>query len=142
MSLHSIATAGLRSIHLVPHLHPLCFYRTQNVLAITIELLASCLSGAPVVDENGTFIGFISEFDVLDILESGRDISQLTAEEIMARDHVAIQESATLKDAVELMKHQHLLVLPVERNGKIVGCVGRRDLLKAWIGLGCGHNIC
>ena len=142
MSLHSIATAGLRTIDQIPYQHDLRFHRQQNGLAITIELTTSSLPGAPVVDDKGTFIGFISEFDILDILESGRDVSQLTAEEIMVQDHVAIHESATLAEAVKLMKQQHLLVLPVERNGMIIGCVSRRDLLRAWIGLGFGQNVC
>jgi predicted transcriptional regulator len=142
MSLHSIATAGLRTIDQIPYQHDLRFHRQQNGLAITIELTTSSLSGAPVVDDKGTFIGFISEFDILNILESGRDVSQLTAEEIMVQDHVAIHESATLAEAVKLMKHQHLLVLPVERNGLIIGCVSRQDLLRAWIGLGFGQNVC
>ena len=141
MSLHSIATAGLRSVSLVPNLHKLRFHGKQNGLAITIELLTSSLPGAPVVDEKGTFIGFISEFDVLDILESGRDISQLTAEEIMGQDHIAIQESTTLKEAVELMKDKHLLVLPVERNGIVIGSVSRQSLLRTWIGLELGQQI-
>lgn len=142
MSLHSIATAGLRTIDQISYRHDLRFHRKQNGLAITISLNTSSLPGAPVVDDKGAFIGFISEFDILDILESGRDLSQLTAEEIMVQDHVAIKESATLKEAVQLMKHQHLLVLPVERHSVIVGCVSRRDLLQAWIGLGFGHNVC
>ena len=142
MSLHSIATAGLRTIDQITYLHNnVRFHRKQNGLAITIELTTSSLPGAPVVDDKGTFIGFISEFDILDILESGRDVSQLTAEEIMVQDHVAIHESATLAEAVKLMKQQHLLVLPVERNGMIIGCVSRRDLLRAWIGLGFAHNV-
>jgi len=141
MSLHSIATAGLRSINQIPHLHNLRFHRKQNGLAITLELLTSSLPGAPVVDDKGTFVGFISEFDVLNILETGRDVSQLTAEEIMAQDHVAIHESATLKEAVKLMKDKHLLVLPVERNGIVIGCVSRRDLLRAWIGLELGQHV-
>lgn len=142
MSLHSIATAGLRTIDQITYQHDLRFHRKQNGLAITIELATSSLPGAPVLDDKGTFIGFISEFDILTILESGRDVSQLIAEEIMVQDHVAIPESATLSEAVKLMKHQHLLVLPVERNGIIIGCVSRRDLLRAWIGLGFGQNAC
>lgn len=141
MSLHSIATAGLRSINQIPHLHNLRFHRKHNGLAVTIELLTSSLPGAPVVDDKGTFIGFISEFDVLNILETGRDVSNLTAEEIMVQDHVAIHESATLKEAVKLMKDKHLLVLPVERNGIVIGCVSRRALLRAWIGLELGHQV-
>ncbi len=141
MSLHSIAIAGLRTIDQIPHLHDLRFHRKHNGLAITLELLTSSLSGAPVIDDTGTFIGFISEFDVLHILETGRDVSQLTAEEIMVPDHVAIHESATFKEAVKLMEDKHLLVLPVERNGAIIGCVSRRDILRAWIGLGLSQQV-
>ncbi len=141
MSLHSIATAGLRSVSLVPHLDSLRFHRQQNGLAITIELLSSSLPGAPVVDDRGAFIGFISEFDILDILETGRDVSNLKAEEIMVPDHVAIEESATLKEAVQLMKDKHLLVLPVERDGVVIGSVSRQALLRAWIGVELGHQV-
>ena len=141
MSLHSIATAGLRSMTQIPHLQHLLFHRKHNGLAITIELLNSSLPGAPVVDEKGAFIGFISEFDILDILETGRDVSNLTAEEIMVPNHIAIQESATLKEAVQLMKDKHLLVLPVERDGVVIGCVSRQALLRAWIGVELGHQV-
>ena len=88
MSLHSIATAGLRTIDQISYRHDLRFHRKQNGLAITIELTTSSLPGAPVVDDKGNFIGFISEFDILNILETGRELGQLTAEEIMVQDHV------------------------------------------------------
>ena len=110
-------------------------------MAITLELLTSHLPGAPVVDEKGSCIGFISEFDVLNTLEMGRDVSNLTAEEIMVKDHVAIHESATLKEAVQLMKDNHLLVLTVERDGVVIGCISRKALLRARIVLELGHQV-
>ena len=75
MSLHSIAIAGLRTIDQISHLHDLRFHRKQNGLASTLELITSSLPGAPVVDDTGTFFGFISEFDLLHIFETGRDVS-------------------------------------------------------------------
>ena len=141
MSLHSISTAGLRTIREITKLHDLYFHHNQNGLAITNELLASSMPGARVVDEKGNFIGFISEFDVLSTLETGRDISQLTAEEIMVKDHIAISISSTISDAVKLMKEKHLLVLPVEQDGRVIGCLTRKDLLRAWIGLGLGQKV-
>ncbi len=128
--MHSIATARLRSITQVSCRYDLCFRREQNGLAITIALNTSPLPGAPAVDDKGAFIGFINEFHILKVLENGRDLGQLTAEDMMVQDYVAIQESTTLKEAIKLMKYQHLLVLPVERNGMIVGCVSRLDLLQ------------
>ncbi|WNM62250.1 CBS domain-containing protein [Candidatus Nitrospira neomarina] len=136
MGLHAVATVGLRTIQQVATLHDFRFHHDQNGLAITQELLTSSLPGAPVVDPNGHCVGFISQFDVLAVLEAGRDVSQLTAKEIMVRDPIAIPSSTTLAEAVKIMKDHHFLVLPVEENGVVIGCLTRQDLLRAWVGLG------
>jgi len=141
MSLHAVATVGLRSIQQIAQLHDFRFHHDQNGLAITVELLTSSLPGAPVVDAKGRFIGFISQFDVLSVLEAGRDIGQLTAVEIMVHDHIAINISTTLSEAVKLMKEKHFLVLPVEQNGVVIGCITRQDLLRAWVGLGLDQKV-
>ena len=136
MSLHSIAAAGLRTIRQLALLHSLYFHPSQNGLAITIELLGSSLPGAPVLNSEKQYLGFISEFDVLRALESERELSQLTAEDIMARSHLSVSSSSTIKEAVALMKTNHILVAPVEEGGVVIGCITRKDLLRAWIGLG------
>ena len=105
MSLHAIATVGLRTIQQIATLHDFRFHHDQNGLAITKELLASSLPGAPVVDTKGHFIGFISQFDVLSVLEAGRDVSQLTAEEIMVQDHIAINISTPVNGQVHKVRH-------------------------------------
>ena len=136
MGLHAVATVGLRTIQQIATLHDFRFHHDQNGLAITQELLTSSLPGAPVVDPKGHCVGFISQFDVLAVLEAGRDVSQLTAKEIMVRDPIAIPSSTTLAEAVKIMKDHHFLVLPVEENGVVIGCLTRQDLLRAWVGLG------
>ena len=59
MSLHAIATVGLRSIEQIAKFHDLRFHHDQNGLAITVELLTS----SPSKDSGcqGGFIGFISQ---------------------------------------------------------------------------------
>lgn len=136
MSLHAVATVGLRTIQQIATLHDFRFHHDQNGLAITQELLTSSLPGAPVVDPHGHCVGFISQFDVLAVLEAGRDVSQLTAEEIMVPDPIAIPICTTLAEAVKIMKDHHFLVLPVEENGVVIGCLTRQDLLRGWVGWG------
>ena len=141
MSLHSIAAAGLRTISQITKLHELRFDIDHNGLAVTIELLSSSLPGAPVVNHKGRYVGFISEFDVLQALESEREIAQLTAKDIMVHDHLAINISTTIKEAVQLMKTRHFLVLPVVDKEIVVGCLTRKDLLRAWLGMGLNQPI-
>jgi len=141
MSLHNISIVGLRSISQVQLTHRLMFHKNQDGLSIAQQLLTSPMAGAPIVDDEGHFIGFISEFDILNAFESGRDIRQLVAEEIMVQDRIAIQDSTSLVDAVRLMKKHHILVLPVERNGIVVGSVTRQDLVRAWMAEGLGEEV-
>jgi CBS domain-containing protein len=101
-----------------------------------VELLSTHTPGAPVVDHKGDFAGFISEFDLLRALEANKELSKMTAEQIMAKDRIAVTEETTIEDAVKLMEEKRLLNLPVSRNGKIAYTVTRHDLLRAWIGLG------
>lgn len=97
--------------------------------------------GAPVVDNKGTYVGFINEFDVLKAYEAGKDLSTLTAEYIMRPGPMAVHASTTIAAAVQMMEEQHVLNLPVEIDGKVVYSVSRHDLLRASIGLGLGMGL-
>jgi predicted transcriptional regulator len=105
-------------------------------LGVAVELLSTHTPGAPVVDETGSFIGFISEFDVLRALEAKKDLNGLTAEDIMAKDRIAVTDDTSIEEAVRLMEEKRLLNLPVTKNGKVAYSITRHDLLRAWIGLG------
>jgi CBS domain-containing protein len=105
-------------------------------MGIAVELLTTHTPGAPVVDGEGKFAGFISEFDILRALEAGKDLNRLAAEDIMAKDRIAVTDDTSIDVAVKLMEDKRLLNLPIERNGKVVYSITRHDLLRAWIGLG------
>ncbi len=136
MSIPGVPGGGFKTVGQIVGTNELLFHAGQNGLAIAVELLSTHTPGAPVVDRKGTFIGFISEFDLLGALESGQDLSKLTAEEIMTKEPIAVHESTTIAEAIRIMKEKHLLNLPVERDGKVAYSLTRHDLLRARIGLG------
>jgi len=138
MSLHPIEVAGLRKVGEIARKSGKKIFQDQKALLVAKELLFWDIPGAPVVDGDGKFVGFISEVDILGALELGRDISQLTAQEIMVSDQIAIDRSTTIVEAVRIMKERHVLVLPLirEKEGIVTECVMRQDLLRAWVGMG------
>lgn len=136
MSVQGIPPGGLKTIGQIVGTNELRFHGAQNGLAIAVEILSSHISGAPVIDDQGKFIGFVSEFDVLGAIESGKQLDKTTAREMMNPAHIAAHESTSITDAIKLMKEKNLLNLPVERNGKVTYSVTRHDLLRARIGLG------
>ena len=112
-----------------------------NALSVAIALLSSHTPGAPVIDDEGQFVGFISEFDLLKALEDGENLDSLTAEDLMEDDLLAVTASTSIKDAVHLMKENKLLNLPVKENGVVIKTVTRHDLLRAWLGFDVGIEL-
>jgi len=70
------------------------------------------------------------------VLESGKNMNKLTAEDIMRKDRIVVSGSTPITKAYKIMEEHRVLNLPVENNGKVVCSVSRHDLLRAWIGLG------
>ena len=134
--LPGVPAGGIRTVGQIRGTNSLILHAGQNGMAVAVELVSSHTPGAPVVDDRNKFIGFISEFDVLRALEAGKDLSELTAEQIMAHDRIAVTAETTIEEAVKIMEEKRLLNLPVRENGRVAYSVTRHDLLRAWIGLG------
>jgi CBS domain-containing protein len=127
----------------------------------SIEELASIIvkneiSGVPVVDDAGALYGIVTENDLISrnkrlhiptvvsfldaaiYLESSKkfkqEVKRLTATrvgDICARKVVTITEDTTVMDIATLMSEKKVHLLPVLKAGKIVGIVGKRDMVKA-----------
>lgn len=131
-----VPAGGFKTIGQVRATNDLVFTRKQNAMGIAVELLTTHTPGAPVVDGEGRFAGFISEFDILRALEAGKDLNRLAAEDIMVKDRISVTDDTSFDAAVKLMEDKRLINLPIERNGKVIHSITRHDLLRAWIGLG------
>jgi predicted transcriptional regulator len=138
MGLLDVPTGGFTKLGEIDGTNALRFHAKQDALAIALELLSSHESGAPITDDHGRFVGFVSEFDLLGAIESGINLSQVTAESVMNRDHFVADESTAIADAIRLMREKHLLNIPVVKDGRVVYSITRHDLLRACIGVGPG----
>ena len=141
MSVQGIPIGGLKKVGQIVATNPLTFHPDQNGLHIAVALLSSHIAGAPVLDHDGTYLGFINEFDVMKALDDGKDLGQLNARAIMRTDHLVIHGSTKISEAAKLMESNSVVNLPVEENGVIAYSVSRHDLLRASIGLGVGMGL-
>ena len=69
MSIVGIPAGGLKTVGQIIATNGLTFRPGQNGLAIALELLSTHMAAAPVIDNNGKYIVFINEFDVLKVLD-------------------------------------------------------------------------
>jgi CBS domain-containing protein len=110
---------------------------SPDTKGITIaEMMTERNIGAvPVVKHDSKFVGLVSEFDLLRVIEGGRDLRQVTAEEMMTRDVVTVTGEMLVKDLIKLFQERHLIRTPVVR-GKtliLIGIVSRRDAVFGYV---------
>ncbi len=91
-------------------------------------LAAKHVSGAPVV-RNGELVGIISELEMFDVLFD-TSLRSAPVWEFMTRDVITIEHTEPLGRIAHLFALYRVRRIPVLQQGKLVGLVSRRDLLR------------
>jgi len=121
---------------------------TKDVIATTEDttladlaemMIKTRISGLPV-EKNGKAIGIITSTDLfalMDMIKSGEVIedgmsavSNPTVKFAMSTEIVKISKNTSLDEIIAIMKYRNIHTLPVFENEKMVGVIGRRDVLK------------
>jgi CBS domain-containing protein len=94
------------------------------------------ISGLPVVNEDSTVVGVVTEFDVI-----GKEGN--TVGDIMTRSIISVTPETDLEEARRILVHERIKRLVVLEQGKLVGIVSRADLVKEvatrWVCDVCGE---
>ena len=107
----------------------------QDAIKILVD---KNITGLPVVNDDMTLVGIISEKDILrilaqmDLLMVLDDIkkSNVTVEDFMTKEVVAFEEHDTLSDVCDCLIQKNFRRVPILSDGEVVGIISRRDLVK------------
>ena len=105
-----------------------CTPRT-DVSTIVSVMTRRNFGSLPVVEQDGTLVGIVTDYDLLQAMIEGRDLRNIAAMGIMSTVPVTVTEDQTLVQVAELFQDRSLTRVPVVRNKKLVGILARRDLL-------------
>ena len=111
------------------------FYHTEA----TGEKLASAMTmggfgSVPVVDKNLRLIGIVTEFDLLKAIMEGKQLSAVTAQEILTPNPLTVPPDTPVMEVIRLLGEHHLIRMPVvDPEGKLLGVVARRDILEGYL---------
>jgi CBS domain-containing protein len=116
----------------------------QNVVSYyhvedTGDKLAGAISeggfgSVPIVSNHGKVVGLVSEFDLLKAITEGKQLSTVTAGDIMTKGVISVTQDTPAMEIIQLLQSKHLIrVAVVDAEGKLVGVVSRRDILVGYL---------
>ena len=136
--------------------NPLAFSMKTDIFEAVRELLARRINGAPVLAEDGRVVGVLTQadlvaqqkrlkmpsfFTLLDGIfplsaasEMDKEIKKmaaLTVGDAMTADPVTVAPDTGIEEIATIMAEKKLYTLPVVEHGRLVGVVGKEDVLKS-----------
>jgi CBS domain-containing protein len=116
------------------------------------------IGGVPVVDKGGRLVGVITQSDLVDrardlemppainildfhiylqipshLLQRVEKLLGTTVGDCMTKDPVTVAPDAPVSQIAGLMAKQQVHTIPVVQGGKIVGIIGKMDLVRAMV---------
>lgn len=113
--------------------------RVKDVAALLIERE---IGAVPVVNDDEELVGIVSEADLVRLEEIPDPRMQITdvphfaagaprtAAEVMTAEVIALSERAGVAEVARVMVERAIKHVPIVTNGRLVGIVARRDVLR------------
>ncbi|MCK5581221.1 MAG: CBS domain-containing protein [Candidatus Omnitrophica bacterium] len=124
--------------------HVAVIYEDMLIRQVAHLMLRDRVSSFPVVSEDIGVVGIISITDLFRILDQAYDtddavdlkrrvnrFKELPVRDVMSRKVVSISPETTLDEIVHILVDQNVHSFPVMEQKKLVGIVGRHDILNA-----------
>lgn len=138
--------------------HPLTVSAEAEIVEAIEILLKNDFNGLPVVDAGGKLVGILCQSDLIaqqkklptpslftlldgfiplnsmkHLEKEMKKIAALTVRDAMTADPVTVGPDTTIEEAATLMVDQSYHSLPVLDQGKLVGIVGKKDILRTLV---------
>ena len=96
------------------------------------SLITNKISGAPIIDKKGNLVGVLSEKDCLQTLLESSYYNYLSGhvKDYMSKDLTTIDINDNITEVAQKFIDFRFRRFPVLENGKLVGQISRRDILK------------
>jgi len=105
--------------------------RRDTLVEEALELLlGNEIAGIPVVEEDMTLVGIITEKDLLGLFYEPEEVKKMMVEHFMTQPAVHFDENESLDEICKCLLEVTFRRVPVTKEGKVVGIVSRPDVLK------------
>ena len=89
------------------------------------------ISGLPVVEDDMTLIGILSEKDVVDVFYESEKAQSKTVNDYMTEPAVHFEENSAVVNICDFLNKNIFRRVPVTSDGKLVGIISVKDVLNS-----------
>ncbi|MCP9199474.1 CBS domain-containing protein [Gramella sp. GC03-9] len=115
------------------------FREHENIMDVMEKLIKHGISGGCIVNENNELLGMISEGDCMKQISDSRyynmPMTDLTVGKRMNTNVVTIDGNMNVLEAANRFTELKFRRFPIVENGKLIGQISQRDVLKAAVRL-------
>ncbi|MHC4365598.1 MAG: CBS domain-containing protein [Planctomycetota bacterium] len=122
---------------------------TENAISVKEEtpifeavaiMVKHDISGMPVVENNMTLVGVLSEKDVITLFYNNADDEKKTVGDFMTQPPIYFDAEDSLKDVCDFLVKNIFRRVPITSRGKVVGIISVRDVLESVLKRRQGKN--
>lgn len=122
------------------------FRPDQSIEEVIEALIQHRISGGPVVNENNELVGIISEGDCIKHISDSRyynmPLEQSKVGARMVKNVETIDGNMNIFDAAKKFLEARRRRFPILQDGKLIGQISQKDILKATVKLKAQHWKC
>ena len=105
--------------------------RKDTSIFQSLELMVKHrITGIPVVEDDMSLVGIISEKDVLHFFHKQDDLEEKTVNDFMTQPAIFFDENESMLDVCNLLAKQIFRRIPITSEGKLVGIISRGDIIE------------
>ena len=108
----------------------ICIRKDTPIFEAIKLMVQNNITGVPVVEDDMTLVGMLSEQDVLRLFHTYEDEKDGTVSDFMTQPVVHFEENEPLLDVCYCLRDNSIRMVPVTSNGKVAGVISRSDILK------------
>jgi len=105
--------------------------KKDTLIFEAVELLAkNSITGIPVVEDDMTLVGILTEKDVLRLFYALKDAENKTVNDFMTQPAVHFNENESLLDVCDCLINNPFRRVPVTSKNKVIGIISRQDFVE------------
>ena len=110
--------------------HVVCVRKDTLVLNVNKLMVKNRITGIPVVEDDMSLVGMVSEHDILRLLHTFSEEKDRAVSDFMTKPAVYFEIEEPALDICYCLRDYTIRRVPITSNGKVVGIISRSDIIK------------